>query len=106
MKIANIKEFKMGWFIGDFSPALYKTKDFEVAHHHYPKGLKSTPHTHRIATEVNYIVKGRLIATGKHLGPGDIFVYEPNDISDVEFLEDSDLIIVKFPSIPSDKVNL
>ena len=32
-----------------------------------------------------------------------MWIYEPNEVSDVEFLEDSELIIVRWPSIPSDK---
>ncbi len=32
-----------------------------------------------------------------------MFVYEPGDIADVEFLEDTNLIVVKWPSVPSDK---
>ncbi|MBP9838871.1 MAG: hypothetical protein KBC84_09170 [Proteobacteria bacterium] len=103
MDVNNIKDFKIGWFIGNFEPTLFKTKDFEIAHHLYPKGMKSTPHTHKIATEVNYIVRGSLIATGQQLRSGDMFTYYPNEISEVEFLEDTDLIIIKFPSIPEDK---
>jgi hypothetical protein len=103
MKTANIKDFKAGWFIGDFEPALFRTKDFEIAHHFYPRGFKGTPHTHRVATEVNYIVSGKLIASGSSLGSGDIFTYYPHDVSNVEFLEDTQLIVVKFPSVPSDK---
>ena len=32
-----------------------------------------------------------------------MWIYEPWDISDVEFLEDTDLMIIRWPSIPSDK---
>ena len=106
MKLNNIKNFTNGWFIGDFVPSLFKQPFFEVAHHHYSKGLVSTPHTHIIAVEVNYIVTGKLIASGNELGTGDIFTYEPGDVSDVQFLEDTDLVIIKYPSVPSDKVLL
>lgn len=103
MIFANINQFKMGWFIGDFEPTLLKNRAFEVAHHTYKKGFQSAPHTHWVATEYNYIVSGSLIAGGKTLGRGDIFVYEPGEISDVTFLEDTDLIIIKNPSAPGDK---
>jgi hypothetical protein len=49
-------------------------------------------------------VSGELIASGKHLQAGDMWIYEPNEISEVEFLLDTDLIIIKWPSIPSDKI--
>jgi hypothetical protein len=80
-----------------------RTSVFEVAHHFYPKGFKGTPHIHKIAIEYNYIVSGRLIASGEELGFGDFFIYEPMDVSEVEFLEDTNLIIIKTPSIPKDK---
>ena len=43
------------------------------------------------------------MVSGKHLKAGDMWIYEPNEVSDVEFLEDSELIVVRWPSIPSDK---
>lgn len=103
MKTSRISNFVNGWLIGNFEPTLSKTPDFEVAHHKYPKGFSGTPHTHKIATEYNYIVKGRLIASGQELSDGEIFIYEPNEVSDVVFLEDTDLIIIKTPSVPGDK---
>ena len=103
MIISNINAYKNGWFIGDFEPSLLRTSAFEVAHHFYPKGFKGTPHVHKISTEYNYIVSGRLTASGKELCSGDFFIYEPMDVSDVEFLEDTNLIIVKTPSMPQDK---
>jgi hypothetical protein len=59
--------------------------------------------THKVTTELNYIVSGELKVNGKVMGAGDMWIYEPNEISNVEFLEDSDLIVVRWPSIPSDK---
>lgn len=103
MKTSNIKSYTNGWFIGNFSPSLLKTDKFEIAHHFYPKGFKGTPHVHKIATEYNYILVGKLIASDTTLETGDIFVYEPLDISNVMFLEDTHLIIIKTPSIPNDK---
>jgi hypothetical protein len=103
VRIDNIKSYTNGWFIGNFSPSLLKTEAFEVAHHFYHKGFKGTPHLHKIATEYNYILSGKLVASGKNLSDGDIFVYEPFEMSDVVFLEDTHLIIVKTPSVPNDK---
>lgn len=103
MKLANIKDFKMGWFIGDFEPTLLKTPAFEIAHHSYKKDFAAEPHTHKVATEYNYIVSGKLTTWGQTLGPGDIFIYEPLDVTDVIFLEDTELIIIKTPSLPGDK---
>lgn len=103
MKVSSINEFINGWFIGNFEPSVLKSEEFEVAHHKYAKGFRGTPHTHKIATEYNYIVKGKLIASGVELSDGEMFVYSPDEISEVTFLEDTDLIIIKTPSVPGDK---
>lgn len=103
MIFSNIKNYTNGWFIGAFSPTLKHTKDVEIAHHFYRKDFKAVPHTHKVATEYNYVVDGDLVVSGKRLGKGDIFVYEPNEVADVIFLEDTNLIIVKLPSLPGDK---
>ena len=29
MKIMKLNDMKQGWFVGDFEPTAYKTKDFE-----------------------------------------------------------------------------
>ncbi len=100
---SNIKDYKGGWFVGDFNPSLFKNPFFEVGHHNHKKGCETFPHTHKVTTELNYIVSGELKVNGKLMSAGDMWIYEPNEISNVEFLEDSDLIVVRWPSIPSDK---
>jgi len=103
MKTYNIKDMKGGWFIGNFEPSVFKNPFFEVAHHFHEAGYIGQKHYHKIAPELSYIVSGKLIASGRDLSTGDMFVYEPGDIADVEFLEDTNLIVVKWPSVPSDK---
>jgi quercetin dioxygenase-like cupin family protein len=88
MIISNIGEYKNGWFIGDFEPSIFK---------------ETTPHTHKVTTELNYILKGKLHVSGNILKSGDIWIYEKNEISDVQFLEDSELMVIRWPSIPTDK---
>lgn len=103
MIVSNIDQYKGGWFIGNFDSSILKTNLFEVAHHFYKQGFIGITHTHKIATEYNYILSGKVIVSGQHLSSGNIFVYEPNDISNVIFLEDTNLIIIKTPSCPDDK---
>ena len=103
MKIYNINEMTKGWFIGNFEPSVFCNPFFEVAHHQHEKGYVTPPHTHKIAQELTYIVNGELRVSGKVLGKGEMFLYEPNDIADVEVLEDVDVVVVKWPSVPSDK---
>ena len=103
MIVRNISDFTNGWFIGNFEPSLFKNEYFEVAHHRHPAGYKTPKHTHKIARELTYIVSGELIVHGQHLKSGDMFIHEPHEIADAEILKDVELIVIKWPSVPSDK---
>lgn len=105
MKIFNIEDMFKGWFIGNFEPSVIKTKEFEVAHHFHKKDYVDSEgsHYHKVALEINYVLKGKVIVNGKEVEAGGIFVYEPYDESDVVFLEDTDLVVVKVPSVKNDK---
>ena len=103
MKQSNIKQYTNGWFVGDFDPSIFKNPFFEVAHHQHKKGDPTFPHYHQVTNELNYIVRGEIMVDGNHLKSGDMWIYEPWDISDVKFLDDTDLMIIRWPSIPSDK---
>lgn len=108
MNIFNINDMKNGWFIGNFEPSAFKTSYFEIGHHHMKRGEIAIPHIHKQAWELNYIIKGK-IKVGKlndgevELQQGQIFVYDPHEIADGEAIEDTDLVVVKCPSIPGDK---
>ena len=103
MIVDNIENFKGGWFVGYFNPSLFKNPFFEVAHHKHAKGCETFPHYHAVTHELNYIVRGELKVSGKLLSQGDMWIYEPNEVSDVENITDNELIVVRWPSIPSDK---
>ena len=92
-----------GWFIGNFDRAVVKTTDFEVCWQGNPAGAKDTPHYHKIITEVQLIIKGRMIINGVEFGPGDIYVSDPGEHYYGEYLEDTEVVAIKFPSIPTDK---
>ena len=40
------------------------------------------------------------------LNSGDVFVFDKGEVADPIFLEDCKLIVVKIPSIPSDKFEI
>ena len=103
MQVYKISDMNRGWFVGDFEPSVFQNPFFEVAHHKHKQGEPTEPHVHKISTELNYILKGELIASGQHLKTGDIWVYEKNEESKVEFLTDVEIIVVRWPSIPTDK---
>lgn len=103
MIISNINNYKNGWIVGDFTPAIYKNSLFEVAIHNHKKNEETFPHYHKITKELNLILEGTLKVSDHILSSGDIWIYEENEISNVEFITDCKLLIVRWPSIPSDK---
>ena len=106
MKVYNISDMHNGWFIGNFEPSVCKSEHFEVAHHKHPAGYKTPHHTHKLAMELTYILKGKLDIRGQILEAGQMFLYEPYEVADAEILEDVELIVVKWPSFPSDKYSV
>ena len=103
MKIENISQMKEGWFIGNFEPSLLKTDEFEVAIKKYSKGEYHAPHHHKIATEINYLIRGLVNANYKTIQPGQVFIFEPYEIAECEFLEDTEILVIKTPCVPGDK---
>ena len=103
MDILKGKDMIGGWFVGDFTPTAYPTKDFEVAYKTHSKGEKWDSHYHKIATEINYMIKGEMIISGTHLKEGDIFIIHPNEVATPEFLTDCGMVVVKVPSVKGDK---
>lgn len=91
-----------GWFIGDFPEAVFRTKNFEVCWQTNPRG-HATSHYHKEITEITLVVSGSVLTNGTIYGPGDIYIFEPGDISQTEYLEETSVLTVKTPSIPSDK---
>jgi uncharacterized cupin superfamily protein len=91
-----------GWFIGDFTGAIYQTKDFEVNYQKNPRS-QTPSHIHKVAHEITLIVKGRQICNGEIFEAGEICILEPGDISQIEYLEETETVTIKVPSVPTDK---
>ena len=103
MKISRIEDYKSGWFVGNFDPAAYKADAFEVCYKFHPKGDIWDKHYHKIGTEINYLIKGKMVIQGRELVEGDIFILEPYEVADPVFVEDCTVLIIKTPSVPGDK---
>jgi hypothetical protein len=101
--VRNLRDFKGGWFVGDFEPALVKTPGFEVGVKYYRKGDTESEHVHRVAWEITAVVSGSVQLNGKVLGPGDLILVKPAESVRFLALEDSATVIVKCPSVPGDK---
>lgn len=99
----NIKNMKGGWFVGDFEPSIFRSKDFEVGMKFVPAGTESDDHYHKVTQELTVFVSGLGIYNGEEYGPGDILLLEPYDKNSILFKEDSHIICLKTPSAPEDK---
>jgi len=106
MRVTNMMEMKHGWFIGDFEPSVFRTRDFEVGIKTYSKGENHSPHYHKIATEINYLIRGLLKANNQIVQVGQLFIFEPDEIATCEFLTDCEILVVKTPSIIGDKYEI
>ena len=91
-----------GWFIGDFIGAVHRTKDFEVTYQKNPRS-QTASHIHKLAYEITLVISGCQICNGEMFKAGDICVLEPGDISQIEYLEETEVVTIKVPSIPNDK---
>lgn len=103
MEIHKLPEMTNGWFVGDFSPTALKTSKFEVAWKRHKKDEPYEGHFHKLAFEINLLVRGRMLMQDKEIVAGDIFVIGPWEVANPVFLEDCELVVIKTPSIIGDK---
>jgi quercetin dioxygenase-like cupin family protein len=92
-----------GWFVGNFSPSLYKTNDVEVAIQTYSAGDYEDWHHHKIATEITVIVTGEAEMAGQRYVAGDMVVIEPGEETDFKAITDVIATVVKIPGANNDK---
>ena len=104
MKRNKLSQFKGGWFIGAFKPSLLPTKEFEVAFKTHQQGDSWPAHYQEKATEYNLLVRGRMTIGKDIFNDGDLFVVPPGEVVKPIFLTDCDVVCVKVPSLPGDKV--
>jgi choline kinase len=104
VSLSNMNEMTRGWFIGDFEPSVFNTKDFEVGYLHHKKGELWQVHYHEFMTEVNVLIKGKMILNDLEINEGQIFVIHKKEIACPIFLEDCFIICIKIPSVIGDKV--
>lgn len=103
MEKNKLEDFVRGWFVGGFSPTLFKTTDVEVAIQTFKKGDKEDSHCHKIATEITAIVEGKAKMKGLSLSKGDIVKILPGEYTDFEALEDTTTVVIKLPGALNDK---
>jgi hypothetical protein len=99
----NIENFKNGWIVGNFEPSLFKSESVDIGILFLKSGEKGDGHFHKIHTEYNIIINGKAKINENILINGDIFIYNPFEKSNVEYLEDTTLLVVKTPATKNDK---
>ena len=99
----NLSDYTKGWLVGDFDPALIKSKDIEVGIKEYKKGDTEQSHKHEIVTEYTIVLTGRVKMLHQEYEKGRIIKVDPGIWTSFEALEDSITLVIKTPSIPSDK---
>lgn len=103
MKVEKLSNMHRGWAIGNFSPSILQTELFEVGVLTHKKNEEWSPHYHKISTEYNILISGKMKICGEEINAGDIFIIEPEEIADPIFYEDCTLVCVKVPSVTNDK---
>ena len=103
MKKEHLDNMTKGWFVGGFFPTTFSTQDVEVGVKKYVQGDKEEAHYHKIAHEITLVLEGEIKICGQTLGPGEIIVIEPEEVSSFEALTASRLVFVKSPGGLGDK---
>lgn len=92
-----------GWFVGDFEPTVFKTKDAEVSIKRYVKGDKEDKHLHKEAIEITAIISGKVKMGGEVFKENDIILVEKKEAVAFEAIENTVTVVYKSPSIKNDK---
>ena len=97
-KRSNLRFFRKGWIVGNFTPSFVKTNNFEVGILHRPADKNNPFHIHDTTVDYNYIISGSLKLSGIEFKRGDSYVLRKGHPSVAEVIEDCSLVCVKIPS--------
>lgn len=103
MELSHLKDMIGGWIVGDFSPSILKSSEFEVAVKHYKAGDYEKEHFHKIAEEITLILSGRVKMFNQEFLEGDIIHIKPGESTGFLSITDSITVVVKKPSVIGDK---
>ena len=93
-----------GWLIGDFTPSILRTTEYEVGLLQHRKGEQWGFHYHHELDEYNILVSGKMVLNGLLMESGDYFMIPKDVIACPKFLEDCIVVCLKAPSKPKDKI--
>lgn len=103
MKKNNELDMHKGWFIGNFIPSCLSTSDVEVAVKRYVAGESEHTHYHKVATEITFIVSGKVRMNNNIFIQGDIITVEPFERIAFSCITDAITVVVKIPGAVNDK---
>lgn len=104
MERLNLESYINGWIVGDFNPSVIRTSEIEVGVKNFLMGEKEPDHYQKLASEVTFVLKGRIRMGHQFMSAGEGLLVKPEEVFDFEALEDSIVLAIKFPSLPDDKV--
>jgi hypothetical protein len=103
MKQYKLDSFTNGWIMGRFNPSLFNSDIFEVGIKYYKAGDSDPAHYHAIAREFTVVLSGCVQMNEHYLCEGDILEVSQNEIVKFDAITDATLVVVKIPSVPTDK---
>ena len=103
LQVSELKDMKRGWFLGNFLPTAYKSRDVEVGILEHKAGEEWPAHVHRVGDEINVLLSGWVQINNQHFKTGQIFVIPKGHLTKAIFHEDCKLVCVKLPSDTKDK---
>jgi len=93
---------KLGYFLGNFSPAIYKSEHVEMAIKKYRFGNYDGGYYRKFDTEIFLILSGKIEFNGNILAKGDMVKYDPGEVKHLFPLEDSECLVIRFPGTKKD----
>ena len=100
----DTKDYIRGWVIGNFNPSIKKIKEYEIALLLHKKGEIWDFHYHKEAIEINILLTGKMLLNNIEIVQNEIFIIQKNIIACPFFLEDCNILCIKIPSVPGDKI--
>jgi len=100
----TLDSMKRGWLVGNFEPSILKTDLFEVAYMRHKKDEYSAAHVHNELSEYNVLIHGKMKMNNEVIEKGNVFIVPKGMLTHTNFLEDCEVLCIKVPSVPSDKL--
>jgi hypothetical protein len=104
LKKIRLDEFTSGWVVGNFNPTIHQTPEFEFGVKYFRAGDREARHYQVVARELSIVVVGQCRIGLTRIEAGEGLLIEAGEEADFEALTDCAIAVVKWPSLPWDKV--